>query len=152
MTRGLRRLHQFDKVECVRFVDPEKGDEEHQKLLGHCSRVLELLGLEHRVLELATGDTGFASARTYDLEVWAPAAKEWLEASSVSTFTDFQARRANIRFKEGANKPRHVHTLNGSGVACPRVILAILETYQRKDGSVEVPQVLRPYMGRDAIG
>jgi seryl-tRNA synthetase len=152
MTRGLRRVHQFDKVELVRFVAPEQGDAEHQKLLGHCSKVLELLGLEYRVLELASGDTGFASARTYDLEVWAPAAKEWLEASSVSTFTDFQARRANIKMKEGTNKPRFVHTLNGSGVACPRVILAILETYQRKDGSVEVPEVLRPYVGRDAIG
>ena len=152
MTRGLRRVHQFDKVELVRFCDPDKSDEEHQKLLGHCSKVLELLGLEYRVLELATGDTGFASARTYDLEVWAPAAKEWLEASSVSTFTDFQARRAGIKCKEGSNKPRFVHTLNGSGVACPRVILAILETYQRKDGSVTVPEVLRPYFGRDVIG
>ncbi len=152
MTRGLRRVHQFDKVELVRFCAPEASDDEHQKLLGHCSKVLELLGLEYRVLELASGDTGFASARTYDLEIWAPASKEWLEASSVSTFTDFQARRANIRFKEGANKPRFVHTLNGSGVACPRVVLAILETYQRKDGSVEVPQVLRPYFGKDVIG
>ena len=152
ITRGLRRVHQFDKVELVRFVDPDKSDEEHQKLLGHCSKVLELLGLEYRVLELASGDTGFASARTYDLEVWAPAAKEWLEASSVSTFTDFQARRANIRMKEGTSKPRFVHTLNGSGVCLPRVILAILETYQRKDGSVLVPEVLRPYVGRDAIG
>ncbi len=152
MTRGLRRVHQFDKVELVRFCTPETSDAEHEKLLGHCSKVLELLGLEYRVLELASGDTGFASARTYDLEVWAPAAKEWLEASSVSTFTDFQARRANIRFKEGTNKPRFVHTLNGSGVACPRVVLAILETYQRKDGSVEVPAVLRPYFGKDAIG
>ncbi|MEZ0227386.1 MAG: serine--tRNA ligase [Planctomycetota bacterium] len=152
MTRGLRRVHQFDKVELVRFCTPETSDAEHEKLMGHCTKVLELLGLEYRVLELAAGDTGFASARTYDLEVWAPAAKEWLEASSVSTFTDFQARRANIRFKDGANKPRFVHTLNGSGVACPRVILAILETYQRKDGSVEVPPVLRPYVGKDAIG
>ena len=103
-------------------------------------------------LELATGDTGFASARTYDLECWAPATKEWLEVSSVSTFTDFQARRANIRFRDENGKTGHVHTLNGSGVACPRVVLCILETYQRRDGSVEVPEVLRKYVGVDVIG
>jgi seryl-tRNA synthetase len=151
MTRGLRRVHQFDKVELVRFVHPDKSDEEHQKLLGQCSRVLELLGLEYRVLELASGDTGFAAARCYDLECWAPAAKEWLEVSSVSTFTDFQARRANLRFRDEGGKTRFLHTLNGSGVACPRVILCMLETYQRKDGTVEVPEVLRPYVGRDVL-
>jgi seryl-tRNA synthetase len=152
MTKGLKRVHQFDKVELVRFCRPEKSDEEHEKLMGHCRRVLELLGLEHRILELATGDTGFASARTYDLECWAPATKEWLEVSSVSTFTDFQARRANIRFRDEDGKMKFVHTLNGSGVACPRVVLCILETYQRRDGSVEVPAVLRPYVGTDVIG
>jgi seryl-tRNA synthetase len=151
MTRGLRRVHQFDKVELVRFVTPETSDAEHQKLLGHCSRVLELLGLEHRVLELASGDTSFSAARCYDLECWAPASKEWLEVSSVSTFTDFQARRASLRYRDASGKTRFLHTLNGSGVACPRVILCILETYQRKDGSVEVPEVLRPYVGRDVI-
>src|SRR5262249_1546166 len=145
MTKGLKRVHQFDKVELVRFCRPEASDDEHQKLLGHCRRVLDLLGLEHRTLELATGDTSFAAARCYDLEGWAPAAKEWLEVSSVSTFTDFQARRANIRFKDEHGKTRFVHTLNGSGVACPRVVLCILESYQRRDGSVEVPAVLRPY-------
>ncbi|MBI3724748.1 serine--tRNA ligase [bacterium] len=155
MTRGLRRVHQFDKVELVRLVRPETSDEEHRKLLSHCTRVLELLGLEHRVLELASGDTGFSAARCYDLECWAPASKEWLEVSSVSTFTDFQARRAGkngIRFRDENQKTRLVHTLNGSGVACPRVVLCLLETYQKKDGSVEIPDVLRPYMGGiDAI-
>jgi seryl-tRNA synthetase len=151
MTRGLRRVHQFDKVELVRFVHPEQSDAEHQKLLAHCTKVLELLGLEHRVLELASGDTGFSAARCYDLECWAPASKEWLEVSSVSTFTDFQARRANLRFRDENGKTRFLHTLNGSGVACPRVVLCILETYQRKDGTVEVPEVLRPYVGRDVL-
>lgn len=153
MTRGLKRVHQFDKVELVRFCRPEESDAEHQKLLGHASAVLERLGLHYRVKELATGDTGFAAARCYDLEAWAPASKEWLEVSSVSTFTDFQARRANIRFKDKPSAERKkpgtefVHTLNGSGLALPRVVIAILETYQRQDGKVDVPEVLRPYLG-----
>ncbi len=158
MTRGLKRVHQFDKVELVRFCRPEESDAEHQKLLGHASAVLEKLGLHYRVKELATGDTGFAAARCYDLEAWAPAAKEWLEVSSVSTFTDFQARRANIRFKDKPSAAKQkpgtafVHTLNGSGLALPRVVIAILETYQRQDGKVDVPAVLRPYLGgRDTI-
>ena len=152
MTRGLRRVHQFDKVELVRFVAPETSDAEHQKLLGHCTKVLELLGLEYRILELASGDTSFSAARCYDIECWAPASQEWLEVSSVSTFTDFQARRAGLKYRDASGKARLLHTLNGSGVACPRVILCLLETYQQKDGSVVVPEVLRPYVGRDRLG
>lgn len=153
MTKGLKRLHQFDKVELVRFCRPEESDREHQVLLGHAAACLERLGLRYRVKELATGDTGNAAARCYDLEAWAPGGKEWLEVSSVSTFTDYQARRANIRFKDKPTpevpkpRPQFVHTLNGSGLALPRVVIAILESYQRSDGKVTVPEVLRPYMG-----
>lgn len=153
MTRGLKRMHQFDKVELVRFCRPEDSDQEHQLLLGHAKTVLENLGLHYRVKELAAGDISFSAARCYDLEAWAPGSKEWLEVSSVSTFTDFQARRANIRFKEKKSaenkKPKaaFVHTLNGSGLALPRVIVAILETYQLADGRVRVPDALRGHMG-----
>ncbi len=153
MTRGLKRLHQFDKVELVRLVRPEDSDGEHQRLLGHCEEPLRRLGLRYRVKELAAGDTGFSAARCYDLEAWAPATGEWLEVSSVSTFTDYQARRANIRFKDKPSaevkKPRtsFVHTLNGSGLALPRVIVCLLETYQRPDGKVTVPPALRPWLG-----
>jgi len=153
LTRGLKRLHQFDKVELVRFVRPEESDAEHQRLLGHARKPLELLGLHYRVKELAAGDIGFSAARCYDLEVHAPGSDEWLEVSSCSTFTDFQARRANIRFKDkkgpDGKKPKtaFVHTLNASGLALPRVFVALLETYQRADGKVDVPEVLRPYLG-----
>jgi seryl-tRNA synthetase len=153
MTKGLKRLHQFDKVELVRFCRPHESDAEHQKLLGHAEECLKRLGLRYRVKELATGDTGNGAARCYDLEAWAAGSKEWLEVSSVSTFTDYQARRANIRYKDKPTsdnpKPKttFVHTLNGSGLALPRVVIAILETYQRKDGKVTIPEPLRRYMG-----
>jgi seryl-tRNA synthetase len=159
LNRGLRRLHQFDKVELVRFCRPEESDAEHEKLLRHATTLLERLGLRYRVKELATGDTGFAAARCYDLETYTPVGKEWLEVSSVSTFTDYQARRANIRFKDKptADKKKpgtgFVHTLNGSGLALPRIVITLLETYQRKDGKVTIPAVLRPYFaGAETIG
>jgi seryl-tRNA synthetase len=152
-TRGLLRLHQFDKVEMVRFCLPESSPEQHELLTRHAETVLERLGLPYRRVLLAGGDTGIASAKTYDLEVWAPGVGKWLEVSSCSTFTDFQARRSNIRYRpEGGGKPRFVHTLNGSGLAFPRTIAAILEHYQRPDGTVDVPDVLRPYLGVDRIG
>jgi seryl-tRNA synthetase len=151
-TRGLLRLHQFDKVELVRYATPEQSPAEHERLTGHAERVLQLLGLPYRVLLLAGGDTGFSSAKTYDLEVWAPGVGKWLEVSSCSNFLDFQARRANIRYRPApGEKPRFVHTLNGSGLAFPRTIAAILEHHQRADGSVAVPEALRPYFGADAI-
>ncbi len=147
-TRGLLRVHQFDKVELVRVTAPEDSPAEHERLTAHAEAVLQQLGLPYRVVLLAAGDTGFASAKTYDLEVWAPGVGKWLEVSSCSTFTDFQARRANIRYRgPGQKKPEFVHTLNGSGLAFPRTIAAILEHYQEPDGSVRVPDVLRPYLG-----
>jgi seryl-tRNA synthetase len=151
-TRGLIRVHEFDKVELVRFATPETSAEQHELLTAHAERVLQALGLPYRVLVLASGDTGFASAKTYDLEVWAPGVGQWLEVSSCSTFTDFQARRANIRYRPApGDKPRFVHTLNGSALAFPRTIIAILEHYQRSDGTVTVPDVLRPYLGADIL-
>jgi seryl-tRNA synthetase len=151
-TRGLIRVHQFDKVELVRFVRPEDSPAEHEKLLGHAEAVLRRLGLPYRVLLLATGDIGFASAKTYDLEVWAPGVGAWLEVSSASTFTDFQARRANIRYRPAPGaKPAFVHTLNASGLAFPRTIIALLEHYQQADGSVLLPEALRPYVGADRL-
>ena len=151
-TRGLIRVHQFDKVELVRLSQPTASDADHQTMTGHAETVLQRLGLPYRVLELAAGDTGFASARTYDLEVWAPGTGAWLEVSSSSTFTDFQARRANVRFRPAPGaKPEFVHTLNASGVAFPRTIIAILENYQEADGSIRVPDVLVPYLGTDRI-
>jgi seryl-tRNA synthetase len=149
-TRGLIRVHQFDKVELVRLVAPESSDAEHELLTGHAETVLQRLGLPYRVLALAAGDTGFSSARTFDLELWAPGAGQWLEASSASTFTDYQARRANIRYRPAPGaKPEFVHTLNASGVAFPRTIAAILENYQQADGTVRVPEALVPYLGID---
>jgi seryl-tRNA synthetase len=149
-TRGLIRVHQFDKVELVRLVSPESSDAEHELLTGHAETVLRRLGLPYRVLALAAGDTGFSSARTFDLELWAPGAGQWLEASSASTFTDYQARRANIRYRPALGaKPEFVHTLNASGVAFPRTIAAILENYQQADGTVRVPEALVPYLGID---
>lgn len=151
-TRGLIRVHQFDKVELVRLTAPNASEADHQILTGHAETVLQRLGLPYRVLELAAGDTGFASARTYDLEIWAPGTGAWLEVSSSSTFTDFQARRANIRFRPAPGaKPEFVHTLNASGVAFPRTIIGILENYQEADGSIRVPDVLVPYLGTDRI-
>lgn len=151
-TRGLIRVHQFDKVELVRFTRPDDSAAEHVRLLGHAEEVLRRLGLAYRVVLLATGDIGFASAKTYDLEVWAPGVGAWLEVSSASTFTDFQARRANIRYRPAPGaKPAYVHTLNASGLAFPRTIIAILETGQQADGSVLLPEALRPYVGGERL-
>jgi seryl-tRNA synthetase len=151
-TRGLIRVHQFDKVELVRLCRPEDSEAEHERLTRHAETVLERLGIPYRRLALAAGDTGFASACTMDLEVWAAGVGTWLEASSASTFTDFQARRANIRFRrEPGAKPEFVHTLNASGVAFPRTIIALLENNQRADGSVRIPEALAPYLGTDRL-
>jgi seryl-tRNA synthetase len=151
-TRGLLRVHEFDKVELVRYATPESSADELERLTGHAERVLRDLALPYRVKLLATGDLGFASAKTYDLEVFAPGVGQWLEVSSCSTFTDFQARRANIRYRPApGEKPRYVHTLNGSGLAFPRTIAAILEHHQREDGTVSVPGALRPYLGVDTL-
>jgi len=147
-TRGLIRQHQFNKVELVKFVRPEDSDAELEKLLNNAEKVLQLLELPYRVVDLCTGDIGFSAARTFDIEVWLPGQQAYREISSCSTFTDFQARRAAIRFRrDGAKKSELVHTLNGSGLAIGRTWLAILENYQQADGTVIVPEVLRPYMG-----
>ena len=151
-TRGLIRVHQFDKVELVRICRPEDSPAEHERLTGHAEAVLQRLELPYRVVELAAGDTGAASAKTYDLEVWAAGVGTWLEASSASTFTDYQARRANIRYRPAAGaKPELVHTLNASGVAFPRTIIALLENNQAPDGSVRVPEALARYLGADRL-
>ena len=146
-TRGIQRVHQFDKVELVKFVRPEHSYDELESLVGVASTVLERLELPYRVLLLSTGDMTFGSAKTYDLEAWSAGMGAWLEVSSCTNFEDFQARRANIRFRDADKKVRFVHTLNGSGLALPRVVVAILENGQRPDGSVVVPQALRPYLG-----
>ena len=146
-TRGLIRIHQFDKVELVKFVEPETSWAEHEALLADAESVIRILGLPYRILSLPTGELSFASAKCYDIEVWAPGQKQWLEVSSCSNFEAFQARRANIRFSDGKEAPRFLHTLNASGVALPRTVVGILENYQQADGSVAVPEVLRPYMG-----
>ena len=151
-TRGLIRQHQFNKVELVKFTKPEDSWDELEKLTANAEKVLQLLELPYRVVRLCTGDIGFSAAATYDLEVWLPAANCYREISSCSNFLDFQARRANIRFRRDTkSKPEFVHTLNGSGVAVGRTVAAILENYQQADGSVIVPKVLRPYMGCDVI-
>jgi len=151
-TRGLIRVHQFDKVELVRIVKPETSETEHQLITAHAEKALQLLNIPYRALELAAGDTGFASACTIDLEAWAPGVGAWLEVSSASTFTDFQARRANIRYRPAPNaKPEFAHTLNASGVAFPRTIVAILENGQQADGSVVLPPALVPYVGTDRL-
>lgn len=152
-TKGLIRVHQFDKVEMVKFTTPETSMEEHDKLLGDAEDIIQRLGLPYRVLILCTGDMSFAAHKCYDIELWAPGTKKWLEVSSCSVFTDFQARRANIKYrpKDKAQKPRYVHTLNASGVALPRLVIAIVETYQNKDGSITVPEAIRPYFGADKI-
>ena len=144
--RGIKRGYQFEKVELVKFVHPDDSDAEHARLLDHAEAVLDGLGLRSRRLQLCAGDLSFTSAYTVDLEVWAPGSGEWLEVSSVSAFRDFQARRANLRFRpEGGGKPRHLHTLNGSALALPRTMIAILETYQREDGSIRLPNAVRPH-------
>lgn len=151
-TRGLVRIHQFDKVEMVRFVRPETSYEALEQLLAEAEEVLQLLGLPYRVLELCTADLSFAAAKCYDIEVWAPGVNKWLEVSSCSNFEDFQARRANIRFRnQKSGKLEFVHTLNGSGLALPRTVIAILETYQTEDNKVAVPEALQKYMGCDII-
>ena len=151
-TRGLIRQHQFNKVELVKFVDPETSYDELESLTNDAERVLQLLGLPHRVVALSSGDIGFSSAKTYDVEVWMPSYNRYVEISSCSNFEDFQARRAAIRFKKTPkDKAQLVHTLNGSGVAIGRTVAAILENYQNEDGSITVPEVLRPYMGCDVI-
>jgi seryl-tRNA synthetase len=151
-TRGVLRTHEFDKVELVRYSTPEESAAELERLTTHAETMLERLGLPYRRKLLAAGDTGFSSAMTYDLEAWAPGVGAWLEVSSCSNFSDFQARRANIRFRATkGDKPRFVHTLNGSGLAFPRTIACLLEQYQQSDGTVQVPEVLRPYLGTDRI-
>lgn len=151
-TRGLLRVHQFDKVELVRFSSATDSPVEHEKLTGHAEEVLRRLGLAYRVAVLPANDFGFAAAKTYDLEAWAPGVGQWLEVSSSSTFTDYQARRANIRTRpKPGEKPEFVHTLNASGVALPRTIAALLETHQQPDGSVTIPPALVPYVGTDRI-
>lgn len=147
-SRGITRVHQFDKVELVKLVEPERSFEELEKLLGEAEVILQELGLHYRVLEICTGDLGFSNCKQYDLEVWAPGMGMYLEVSSCSNFTDYQARRANIRFRRGAKeRPEFVHTLNGSGLALPRTLIGILEQFQEPDGSVVVPEVLRGVMG-----
>ncbi|NLB87732.1 MAG: serine--tRNA ligase [Syntrophomonadaceae bacterium] len=147
-TRGVIRQHQFNKVELVKITEPEKSYEELEKLTQDAEKVLQLLGLPYRVVLLSSGDMGFSAAKTYDIEVWMPSYNEYKEISSCSNCEDFQARRANIRYRPSKkDKPRYVHTLNGSGVAVGRTVAAILENYQQEDGSVIIPEVLRPYMG-----
>ncbi len=146
--RGIKRVHQFQKVEMVKFVEPQHGRAELETLTGHGETLAEQLGLPYRRLMIATGDLSFVACMKYDIEVWAAGCGEWLEVSSCAWFRDFQARRANIRYRPTEReKPEYVHTLNGSGLALPRIIIAILENYQQADGSVIVPEVLRPYMG-----
>ena len=151
-TRGIKRVHQFDKVEMYKFVKPETSFDELESLVKDAEEICIALGIPHRVLELCTGDLGFAAAKSYDVEMWSAVTQEWLEVSSCSNCTDFQSRRAAIRYKNNeGGKPRFLHTLNGSGLAIPRVMIAIMENYQQEDGSIVVPEVLRPYTGFDVI-
>ena len=150
--RDRLRVHQFDKVELVRYETPDRSLEALEELTREAETILERLGLHYRRVLLASEDLGQSAAMTYDLEVWAPGVERWLEVSSCTTFTDYQARRASIRYKRTqAEKPQYVHTLNGSGLALPRVIAALLETYQESDGSVSLPTVLHPYVGRERL-
>ncbi|MEY2541922.1 MAG: seryl-tRNA synthetase [Verrucomicrobiota bacterium] len=150
-TRGIIRVHQFDKVELVKITMPEKSYDEHEKLTADAERILQLLGLHYRVVELCTGDLGFGSAKTYDLEVWSPGQNAYLEVSSCSNFEDFQARRMNLRFKNAEGKNQFCHTLNGSGLALPRLFAALIESGQQKDGSIHLPEILLPYFGASEI-
>jgi seryl-tRNA synthetase len=150
-TRGLIRVHQFDKVELVKITTPEESNAEHESLTADAERVLQLLGLHYRVIELCTGDMGFAAAKAYDIEAWSPGQNAYLEVSSCSNCEDFQARRMNLRFKDSEGKNRFCHTLNGSGLALPRVFAALVETYQRPDGSIAIPEKLQPYFGAAEI-
>jgi seryl-tRNA synthetase len=146
-TRGIKRGHQFDKVELVKFVRPENSMDELMALLSDAEDVLRGLELPYRVVQMCTGDLSFSAMAKFDLELWAPGQNEWLEVSSCSNFGEFQARRAKIRFRDGKEKTRFVHTLNGSGLALPRTLIGIIETYQRADGKIDVPAALRPYLG-----
>jgi len=150
-TRGIIRVHQFDKVELVKITAPAKSYEELESLAADAERVLQLLGLHYRVVELCTGDLGFGSAKTYDIEVWSPGQNAFLEVSSCSNFEDFQARRMHLRFKDRDGKNRFCHTLNGSGLALPRLFAALIESYQQPDGSIRVPEKLQPYFGASEI-
>ncbi|MEK6553796.1 MAG: serine--tRNA ligase [Bdellovibrionota bacterium] len=150
-TKGLVRQHQFNKVELLKFTRPEESEAEHEKLVGHAEMILRRLELPYRVLTLCSGDIGFGAMKCYDLEVWLPGQNTYREISSCSNFGDFQARRANIRYREGKNKPAFVHTLNGSGLAVGRTLIAILENYQQADGSVKIPKALQKYVGLDVI-
>lgn len=147
-TRGIKRGHQFDKVEMVKIVEPQTSDAELDSLVANAEDVCTGLGIPHRVVQMCTGDLSFSAAMKYDIEMWAPGVQEWLEVSSCSNFRDFQARRAGIRYRPAPGaKPEYAHTLNGSGLALPRVLIAVLENYQQADGSVVIPEALRPYMG-----
>ena len=146
-TRGLLRVHQFNKVELVKFVHPNDSYAELETLTNQASKILDMLELDYRIVELCSGDLSFAASKCYDLEVWAPGEKKWLEVSSCSNFEDFQSRRGNIRFRDEDNKTNYVHTLNGSGLATPRVLAALIETHQQEDGSISIPSSLQPYTG-----
>ncbi|MCB1091228.1 MAG: serine--tRNA ligase [Verrucomicrobiae bacterium] len=151
-SRGMIRMHQFDKVELVNIVAPDQSFAQLEQLTAEAEKVLQLLGLHYRIIELCTGDLGFSSAKTYDIEVWAPGHGAYLEVSSCSNFGDYQARRMRLRYKDEDGKNQFCHTLNGSGTALPRLYVALIETYQQADGSIRVPEALRPYVGRDSIG
>ena len=150
-TRGFLRLHQFNKVELVKFVKPEKSYEELEALTINAEAVLKSLGLKYRVIELCTGDLSFSAAKCYDIEVWSPAEEKWLEVSSCSNFESFQARRGNIKYRKNDGKTHFLHTLNGSGVATPRLLVALLESHQNKNGSINIPEPLQPYFGSNII-
>jgi len=151
-TRGIKRGHQFDKVELYKFTEPESSYDELEKMVSDAEAVCQQLELPYRIAMLNTSELGFAAAKSYDIEVWAPGCGEWLEVSSCSNCTDFQARRANIRYRPTPDsKPRYVHTLNGSGLALPRIMIAVMENYQQKDGSISVPKVLQPFVGEKVI-
>ena len=150
-TRGIIRVHQFDKVELVKITTPESSGEEHESLTAAAEKILQLFGLHYRVIELCAADLGFGATKTYDIEVWSPGQKAYLEVSSCSNFADFQARRMNLRFKDAEGKNRFCHTLNGSGLALPRLFAALIETGQQKDGSVRLPEELLPYFGAEQI-
>ena len=150
-TRGIIRVHQFDKVELVKITTAEKSYEELESLVADAEKVLQLLGLHYRVIELCTGDLGFGSAKTYDLEVWSPGQNAYLEVSSCSNFEDYQARRMNLRYKDADGKNKFAHTLNGSGLALPRLFAALVENFQQPDGSIRIPEKIQPYFGASEI-
>ena len=151
-TRGIKRGHQFDKVEMYKLTEPSTSNEELEKMVSNAEDVCRKLGLPYRILELCTADLGFASTRSYDVEMWAPGCGEWLEVSSCSNCGDFQARRTNIRYRTTPDaKVQFVHTLNGSGLALPRVLISVMENYQNADGTITIPEVLQPYVGAEVI-